>query len=80
VPNFHLRAAMLPPRMIEYVVAHELVHLLERTHFEAFWEQLERVVPDHAERQQWLREHGGMYDLRWEATQANPFAHLWRQR
>ena len=54
---------MLPPRMIEYVVAHELVHLLERTHSDAFWERLERVIPDCAERQQWLKEYGGMYDL-----------------
>lgn len=60
---FHWRVAMLPQRMIEYVVAHELVHLLERSHSPVFWERVERVVPDHAERQRWLREHGGMYDL-----------------
>jgi predicted metal-dependent hydrolase len=60
---FHWRVAMLPDRMIEYVVAHELVHLLERRHTAAFWERLERVIPDYAERQQWLRDQGGMYDL-----------------
>ena len=60
---FHWRVAMLPHRMVEYVVAHELVHLVERTHNEGFWERLERIIPDYAERQRWLREHGGMYDL-----------------
>jgi len=60
---FHWRVAMLPHRMVEYVVAHELVHLVERTHNEPFWERLERIVPDYAERQRWLKEHGGMYDL-----------------
>jgi predicted metal-dependent hydrolase len=60
---FHWRVAMLPPRMIEYVVAHELVHLLERAHSDTFWERLERVIPDYAERQLWLKDHGGMYDL-----------------
>jgi predicted metal-dependent hydrolase len=60
---FHWRVAMLPHRMIEYLVTHELVHLLERSHSDAFWERLERVIPDYADRQQWLKEHGGMYDL-----------------
>jgi predicted metal-dependent hydrolase len=60
---FHWRVAMLPHRMIEYLVTHELVHLIERSHSDAFWERLERVIPDYADRQQWLKEHGGMYDL-----------------
>jgi predicted metal-dependent hydrolase len=60
---FHWRVAMLPHRMIEYLVVHELVHLVERGHGDAFWERVERIVPDHAERQRWLRERGGAYDL-----------------
>jgi predicted metal-dependent hydrolase len=60
---FHWRVAMLPHRMIEYLVTHELVHLVERSHSDAFWERLERVIPDYADRQRWLKEHGGIYDL-----------------
>ena len=60
---FHWRVAMLPHSMIEYLVAHELVHLVERRHTPAFWERLERVIPDYADRQQWLKAHGGRYDL-----------------
>ena len=60
---FHWRVAMLPHRMIEYLVTHELVHLIERSHSDAFWERIERVIPDYADRQRWLREHGGLYDL-----------------
>jgi predicted metal-dependent hydrolase len=60
---FHWRVAMLPHRMIEYLVAHELVHLIVRSHNDAFWERLERIIPDYADRQRWLKEHGGMYDL-----------------
>jgi predicted metal-dependent hydrolase len=60
---FHWRVAMLPHRVIEYLVAHELVHLVERSHNDAFWERVERIIPDYADRQRWLKEHGGMYDL-----------------
>ncbi len=60
---FHWRVAMLPFRMIEYVVAHELTHLTEREHTDAFWLSLERLVPDYAERRRWLEEEGALYDL-----------------
>ncbi len=60
---FHWRVAMLPHSMIEYVVAHELVHLVERGHSEAFWARLGRVLPDYEERREWLKEQGALYDL-----------------
>ena len=60
---FHWRVAMLPPAMIEYLVGHELVHLVERRHTRAFWQRLERIVPDYAERVRRLAENGVQYDL-----------------
>jgi predicted metal-dependent hydrolase len=60
---FHWRAAMLPHSLIEYLAAHELAHLAERHHTEAFWQKLERVVPDYAERRRWLAENGAKYNL-----------------
>ncbi len=46
--NFHWRAVQLPPRITEYVIVHELVHLLEPHHKPAFWKRLERAMPDYA--------------------------------
>ncbi len=44
--------------MVEYVVAHELVHLREPHHAPRFWHLLERAMPDYAARKQWLAERG----------------------
>ncbi len=55
---FHWQAILLPPRVVEYVVVHELVHLREPHHSPAFWRTLERVVPDWEQRRQWLAAHG----------------------
>ncbi len=55
---FHWRTIMLPPRIIEYVVVHELVHLREAHHTSEFWAAVERAMPGHAARRQWLAEHG----------------------
>jgi predicted metal-dependent hydrolase len=59
--HFNWRTIMLPPRIIEYVVAHELVHRQEPHHDAAFWRQLERAMPDYERRKHWLAEHGGQY-------------------
>ncbi len=59
--NFHWCTLCLPPRIVEYVVVHELVHLVEPHHGPGFWQRVERVIPDFAERKRWLAESGGLY-------------------
>ncbi|MVN85313.1 DUF45 domain-containing protein [Deinococcus sp. HMF7620] len=59
----HWRVALLPRRMAEYVLVHELVHLEHHHHKASFWERLEVLLPDYAERKSWLAFHGAEYDL-----------------
>ncbi len=56
--NFHWKTVLLPPRMAEYVVAHELVHIRAAHHTPEFWEKLERAMPDFAARKEWLAMNG----------------------
>ena len=58
---FNWRTIRLPPPMIDYLIAHELVHLREPQHDAAFWQCLARVVPECAAHKQWLAEHGGRF-------------------
>jgi predicted metal-dependent hydrolase len=60
---FHWRVGMLPRTMIEYVVVHELVHLIEPHHTNAFWDRVERILSDWCDRKQWLAQNGATYDL-----------------
>lgn len=55
---FHWRVMLLPPRVIDYVVVHELVHLVEPHHTPGFWRRVERVLPDFETRRRWLAERG----------------------
>lgn len=55
---FHWKAILLPARIAEYVVVHEIAHLHERHHTPAFWLRVERAMPDYAQRKAWLAEHG----------------------
>lgn len=44
------RLARLPGEFADYVVVHELAHLLHRNHGPAFWQAVAAVLPDHRER------------------------------
>ncbi|MBN1285624.1 MAG: M48 family metallopeptidase [Anaerolineae bacterium] len=61
--NFHWRAAMLPPHVIEYVALHELVHLHEPDHGAGFWARVARAMPDYEARRRWLDENGARFAL-----------------
>ena len=56
--RFNWRAVMLKPALIEYVVAHELVHLTHRNHSRDFWGLMSNVLPDVQKRRKALREAG----------------------
>jgi predicted metal-dependent hydrolase len=54
--NFAWRLVMAPPSVIDYVIVHELTHLIEMNHSRRFWERLGSILPDYAKRRKWLRE------------------------
>jgi predicted metal-dependent hydrolase len=53
--HLSLRLAMQPPSCLEYVIVHELCHLLVPDHSPAFYELLGRLLPDWQERRDILR-------------------------
>lgn len=55
---FHWKSILLPARIAEYVVVHEIAHLKEPHHTPGFWLLVERLMPDYAQRRAWLAEHG----------------------
>ncbi len=53
--NFNYRLLFLPRHLAEYVVVHELCHLIVFNHSKSFWKKVEEVVPDHRVRRAELR-------------------------
>lgn len=60
---FHWRIILLPPERIEYLILHELVHLIEHSHSSDFYRRLSWACPNYKEHENWLRLHGDEYGL-----------------
>lgn len=60
---FHWATILLPAPVVEYVIVHELVHLIEPHHTPQFWRLLERAMPDYDQRKAWLAQNGGKYTV-----------------
>ncbi|MGI5839555.1 MAG: M48 family metallopeptidase [bacterium] len=56
--RFNWRLIMAPQSVIDYVVVHELCHLVEKKHGKAFWELVGSIMPEYREHRRWLRENG----------------------
>jgi predicted metal-dependent hydrolase len=61
--SFHWKCMMAPLKIIDYIVVHELCHLHYRDHNAAFWNEVDKLMPDYQERKAWLRDHGAGLDL-----------------
>ena len=52
----NLELAKKPPECLEYILVHELVHLLERRHNERFKGYMDKYLPDWRERRSLLNK------------------------
>jgi predicted metal-dependent hydrolase len=60
--NFNWRLIKAPMPVIEYVVVHELAHLLELNHTPQFWSIVRTQRPDYLKAKAWLKQHGGLLE------------------
>ncbi|MEF2148440.1 M48 family metallopeptidase [Aquilutibacter rugosus] len=56
--NFNWRLIKAPMFVIDYVIAHELAHLIEANHTPRFWNIVRAQLPAMERARAWLREHG----------------------
>lgn len=55
--NFNLLLAAAPPEVIDYVIIHELVHLLELDHSRRFWQLVKEADPEYNKHKEWLASY-----------------------
>ena len=56
--NLSTRLLFAPNDVIDYVIIHELAHLVEFKHSKRFWSIVQKIMPDYKEKEEWLAENG----------------------
>lgn len=56
--SFSWRLGLAPLFVIDYVIAHELTHLIHMNHSDDFWRTLRQINPNVLKARKWLKENG----------------------
>ena len=58
VINLNVNLLKSPESVIDYIILHELCHLIIKEHSHHFWDLLHRIMPAYQEQVEWLRING----------------------
>ena len=56
--NLNLNLVKAPEDIIDYIVLHELCHLIIKEHSHHYWDLLHRYMPDYQDKAEWLKANG----------------------
>ena len=56
--TYNWRIIIAPHHIVDYIVVHELCHLLEHNHGPKYWKHVEHVIPNYKDCRQWLKVNG----------------------
>ncbi|TYQ15676.1 UNVERIFIED_CONTAM: hypothetical protein Cloal_2157 [Acetivibrio alkalicellulosi] len=56
--NLNWKLVMAPLEVLDYVIVHELCHMKEMNHSKNFWDIVRTVLPDYADKREWLKTNG----------------------
>ncbi|GIR95865.1 MAG: hypothetical protein CM15mP98_08350 [Paracoccaceae bacterium] len=61
--SYNWRIIMAPDHIIDYLIVHELSHIIEPNHSKNFWYHVGTYCEDFQKKRKWLRENGHMLVL-----------------
>lgn len=61
--NLSTRLLFAPQPVIDYVIVHELAHMVEMNHSPRFWKVVKDVLPNYKEMERWLKENSYLCDF-----------------
>lgn len=61
--QFNWLLMLAPIEAVNYVIVHELCHLVHFNHSPKFWSLVQQLVPDYQMWRRWFRDHGAILNL-----------------
>ena len=56
--RYNWRIVLAKTTIIDYVIVHELCHLVVKNHSDKYWKEVKRILPDYQKYKDWLRVNG----------------------
>lgn len=60
---FNWRCSMAPLEVLDYIVVHEMCHMVHKNHSKDYWNSVKAVMPDYKKRHDFLKGNGYMMDI-----------------
>ena len=60
---FNWRIIMAPVSVLDYIIVHEMSHLIQANHSPKFWKLVESIIPDYKDKKKWLKDYGVRLEL-----------------
>ena len=60
--SFNWKIILMPKQIIDYVVIHELCHLIHINHSKMFWEEVSNFCPEYKSCKSWLKDNFSILD------------------
>lgn len=54
--TFNWKLAMAPREVLDYVVVHEMCHMVHLNHDRSFWRLVGKIMPDYKDKERWLAQ------------------------
>ncbi len=61
--NISTRGLLLPEEIFEYILVHELSHLIEMNHSKKFWDIVEKIMPDYKLKEKFINSNSAKLDF-----------------
>ena len=58
--SLNWRLIQTPLLVRDYIILHELAHVKEMSHSARFWSEVERLCPNYAEAERWIKRHSSL--------------------
>ncbi|WP_300262229.1 SprT family zinc-dependent metalloprotease [Clostridium sp.] len=60
---FNWRCIMAPLEVIDYIVVHEMTHMIHKNHSKNYWIYVSKIIPNYKEKKIWLKDNGIRMDI-----------------
>lgn len=61
--HYTFRLIYAPKEVVEYVVVHELCHIRQMNHSQAFWREVGKYCQDYKQKRAWLKTRGILLEI-----------------